>query len=79
MMVNHMGKRKALTVAYDETFTSLCTEIGRLFDFQSLPAPRVTWADQTDWNVMDNLNEDKTEAVLRLIWARGSKDTINTW
>ena len=78
VMINHRGQVKALVVAYDETFASLRTDIGKLFRVQGLPNLRELWADQTRWNCMDHLNDDNTDAMLRPIWARGSKNANGT-
>ena len=78
VMINHRGQVKALVVAYDETFASLRTDIGKLFRIQGLPNLRELWADQTGWNCIDRLNDDNTEAMLRPIWARGNKNANGT-
>ena len=76
VMTTLHGRYKALIVASDEHYARLQADIKDLFGLQELPALRVRWVEERYWSVWEILVYDKFDAMLKLVRARGSKDSI---
>jgi hypothetical protein len=77
VMISDSGNCKPFVVAHQETLDSLIVDIGRLFDIQGISNLSVEWCGQADWQFFSQtLDENNLDAMLRLIRARGSMDTI---
>lgn len=77
VMISDSGTCKPLIVAQQENLDSLIMDIGRLFDIQGISNLSVEWCGQADWQIFSQiLDKDNLDAMLRLVRARGSVDTI---
>lgn len=78
VMISDSGTCKPLVVTHSESLDGLVADIGRLFDIQGITNLSVEWCGQADWGTFSQiLDEDNLDAMLRLIRARGSMDTIH--